>query len=291
MFAWRELYAWFLFPAVLLLFVISFPVRPNALKSAAIGLFVIWHAPVEYIGVSSAYAAESGVQEAYRAYKNHNYVLAQTVYSQLNGYEGRMGEGASAYRRRDYLYAIKQFSAAMLEAKDEKQRATAMFNLGDSFYQAGNDRAAADAYAGVLRIFPGARHAAANLDLVAKKLAKKVKLDKYSEGILGRRGNQTGGELNVDASDVPLSIAPAAVEKGPQVQPDGESLAGVDATLNRKGKQVGGGLTVHSYDAERYYRAASKKLELVADQPSALQKELFKVDPAGARMQGEAQPW
>jgi len=290
--AWRELYPWFLFPALLLLSVMNFPLRLKAAKTVAVLLFMLMNAPLENVGLSAAYAAEAGWRQAYGAYRERNYVLAQTLYSQLYGYAARMGEGAAAYRRRDYLYAVRQYSQALLEARDVKQRAAALFNLGNSFYLAGNDRAAADAYVGVLRLAPANRDAAANLDLVSAKLARQAKLDKFSAGILGRRGPQTGGDLGRDIVDVPVSMAPSVIEKGPQVQPDAEPLVGEGATLRQSGSQTGSGGSFQFADAERFYRAALKKLELVADKPAALQKELIKVDPAHApAASGETQPW
>ena len=290
--AWRELYPWFLFPALVLLFAMNFPAKLKAVKPAALLLFLLLNAPVENIGLPVAYAAETGWQQAYIAFQNRNYVLAQTLYSQLYGYAARMGEGASAYRRKDYLYAVKQYSQALLESRNAKQRAAALFNLGNSLYLAGNDRAAADAYTGVLRLMPDNRGAAANLALVSAKLARQARLDKFSEGILGRRGSQTGGDLDRDITDVPVSIAPSAAEQSPQVQPDGESPDGDGAKIRRNAKQHGGDASSQTADADRFYRAALKKLELVADKPALLQKELIKVDPAHApAAQGELQPW
>ena len=290
--AWRELYPWFLLPALVLLFVISFPVRLKSIKPVAVLLFLLMNAPVENMGLPLAEAADTGWQDAYNAYRSHNYTLAQTLYSQLYGYSARMGEGAAAYRRRDYLYAVRQYSLALLEAREVQQRAAALFNLGNSYYLAGNDRAAADAYVGVLRLVPANRNAAANLALVSAKLARQTKPDKFSAGILGRRGAQTGGDLGQDISGVPVSIEPSVAEKGPQVQPGAEPLAGENATSRQNRKQSDSGVSNQTIDTERFYRAALKKLELVADKPAVLQKEMIKVDPAHApATPGEMQPW
>ncbi|TCV82533.1 vWA domain-containing protein [Sulfurirhabdus autotrophica] len=290
--AWQELYPWFLILSLVLFTWYFFPFRLNRPKPVAAAVMLVLVLSVSNYGTSKAYAAESDWQEAYSAYRQKNYTLAQTLYTQLHGFEARMGEGAAAYRRKDYHYAVKQFSSALLQAKDIKQREKALFNLGNSYFQAGNYRASSDAYLGVLSYALGNPSARANLALSAGMLAKQVKLDKYSEGILGRRGSQTGGDVGRDIGDVPVSMEPAAVEKSPIVRSDNEQLASSEAKLRQGGKSDNQRSPSNAVEADRLYRSALKKLELVADKPMDLQKELMKLEGMkDAAPPGEMLPW
>jgi len=289
---WRTLYPWFLFPALLLYLVLNFPIRSKNVKLATAALLFLTVSSLSDFSLSAAYAAESDWQNAYKAYHNRQYNQAQTLYGSLQGYSARMGEGAAAYRRKDYQYAVKQFSVALLEAKNARQRSGALFNLGNSYYLAGNYRASADAYLGVLRYFPGHRNAGTNHALAAAKLANQNKLDKFSAGILGRRGQQTGGDLGEDIDDRSVSMEPSAKEKGHILQPADSQVAGEEARLAQSGKQSSGGQAYTQTDSDRLYRAALKKLELVADKPAALHKELVKFEAKNQdEVPGDMPPW
>jgi Ca-activated chloride channel family protein len=275
-----ELYPWFLFPALMLL-VASY--RPAPALAMLLAGVVAWGG-----NGTPAYAADNARQDAWSAFRGGNFALARTLYGALGGYDARMGEGASAYRRRDYTYAVKQFSAAMLEAQTPQQRADAMFNLGNGFYLSGNLRAASDAFAGVLKLRPGDKKAQANWDLASGKLAREKKLDPYSEGILGRRGEQTGGGLGVDIADLPVYMDATRDESG--AMRGDETGAGEQARLREQLRQK---MQAESrrIDPERLYRAAQKKLELVADQPAALQKEMLKLDAPRDQAPQGMPPW
>lgn len=277
---WLELYTWFLFPALLLLAAAYRPAPGIAMLLAGV---VAWGG-----NGTSAYAADNAREDAYGAFRSGNYALARTLYGALNGYDARMGEGASAYRRRDYSYAVQQFSAAMLQAKTPKQRADALFNLGNGLYLSGNLRAASDAFAGVLKLRPGDKNAQANMDLVSGKLVREKKLDPYSEGILGRRGDQVGGETGVDAADVPLSMEPTRDTSGPTRGLD--AGAGEEARLREQSRQKAQAESSR-VDPERLHRAALKKLELAADRPAAVQKELLKLDDPRHETPERMPPW
>ncbi len=290
--AWHELYPWFLMLSLVLFTWYFFSIKLNRANPAGVATIFVVLLSFSNYGGSKAYAAESEWLEAYSTYRQKNYTLAQTLYTQLHGYEARMGEGAAAYRRKDYHYAVKQFSSALLQAKDAKQREKALFNLGNGYFQAGNYRASSDAYLGVLRYAPGNPSARANLALSAGKLAKQVKLDKYSEGILGRRGSQTGGDLGREIGDIPVSMEPSVVEKSPIARSDNAQSASSEARLRQAGKSDSQSSPGNTAEADRLYRAALKKLELVADKPMALQKELMKLEALkDTAPPGEILPW
>lgn len=287
--SWRELYSIFLLPAVLLFFLVYFPFRLKKIQPVVAALLIIFVSALADTGVPAAYAAEA---EAYAAYRNHNPALAQTLYADVQGYAGRMGEGAAAYRRKDYQYAIKQFSAALLESRAEKQREQALFNLGNSYFMAGGYRAAADAFLGVLRYAADNQDARANLALAAGKLAEMAKAGKKTQGILGRRGRETGSDLGEDASDKPLALEPDDEKKDKSLTAGSELEQAEKARLRSNEKQVGNGSNSAAADSDIAYRAALKKLELAADNPVALHKALVKLEAAREYVpQAEMSPW
>ena len=149
--SWQELYALFLLPALLLFLLVHIPIKLKWPRSLAAVFMLTLLSGWPDIGLHNAVADEA---EAYAAYRNNNPVLAQILYGDVQGYAGRMGEGAVAYRRKDYQYAIRQFSTALLDARNSKQREQALYNLGNSYFMAGGYRAAADAFLGVLKYAP-----------------------------------------------------------------------------------------------------------------------------------------
>jgi Ca-activated chloride channel family protein len=276
--SWQELYAYFLLPALLLFVFLHFDYLFNIIK-----LLGVKHLVVLMLLFSAAAEVHAAESEAYGAYHAQKFAQAQMLYAVLPGYAARMGEGATAYRRKDYPYAIAQFSRALLEAVDSTQREQALFNLGNSYYMASNYLAAADTFLGVLNYAPQQQsavlrqNARANLAMAAGKLSEIAKANKKSTGVLGHRGRDTGGGLGDDAEDQPLSIEPSddKKDKTPGV---GSELAD-DALAVLKSKQSGSGSQASTIiERDMAYRAALKKLELLEDHPIVLHKSLLKIE-------------
>ncbi len=284
--AWREMYAVFLLPALLLFALRFMPFRLKKMQPTAVLL-----ACMLVVGgdVQDASAAET---EAHLAYRQQNHALAQTLYGEVQGYGGRMGEGAAAYRRRDYPYAIKQFSAALLLARSEKQREQALFNLGNSYFMAAGFRAAADAFLGVLKYAPDNSDARANLALTAGKLAGLNKPGKKAQGIAGRRGRETGGKMGEDTADKRLSIDDSDDKKDTLLRAGSEPDEAEKARLRVNGMQLAGDNANPDSGRGIAYRAALKKLELATDQPVPLHQSLIRIEAAREYVPlPEMSPW
>ncbi len=285
--AWQELYGRFLFPALLLFAILHFPFDWKALRLKM--SFVSALLLIIMQGNNEVQATEI---EAYTAYGTHKHVLAQSLYARLQGYNARMGEGAAAYRRKDYQYATRQFSEALLEAGDVKQRERAMYNLGNSYFMAGGFRAAADAFKGVLQYAPENQAARANLALAAGKLAVLGRAGKKTQGIEGRRGRQTGGSLGQDASDKTLFMEEDDKKKGKTPSAFDDLRRGENARLGAGEKVLAGSTAMLQGDSEQSYQAALKKLELSRDNPAALHKALITIEAAKEYTpQLEMPPW
>jgi Ca-activated chloride channel family protein len=245
-------------------------------------IFAVMLLPLADITWHEAQAAELNISAkehaAYEAYRNHQHAQAQTLYGDVHGHAGRMGEGAAAYRRKDYAYAIKQFSAALLQARTENQREQALFNLGNSYFLAGAYRPAAEAFKGVLQYTPDNQNARANLALAAGKLAEIIKPAKNSNGVVGRRGREVGGLLGEDASDKSLAME-SAEEKKVQQNASSQPIDCIKLFEGHKGEiPLLEATQATGLERDVVYRVALKKLELTLDQPIALHKALIKFE-------------
>ena len=294
--AWQEKYAIFLLPALLLFYIIHFPVKWKWKQVKEVVLPLILFTMLLDMGVKDVNASVSDdattETQAYAAYHSQKHTLAQALYADLHGYAARMGEGAAAYRRKDYQYAIRQFSAALLEAREVRQREQALYNLGNSYFMAGGYRAAADAFLGVLQYAPSNQDARANLALSAGKLSEIGKTGKKSQGILGRRGRETGGRLGQDASNQSLAMA-ADDEKKKQSSAAGRELAQDEkASLNSAEKSSSSSNMFAQSGNDSTFSVALKKLELARDNPADLHKALVKIEAAKVYIpKQEMSPW
>lgn len=266
---WRELYPGFLLVALVLLFAAAPIARVRsvaALPLAVAFVLAMPSAPLE--------AAETDDAKAWHHYRDGNFAQAQLLFGELDGYDARMGEGAAAYRRKLFAAAIDQFIAALLEAKTATQRADALFNLGNGYFQAGQFRAAADAYADVLALRSNDTPAQTNLEIAAARLKRARIADPNAVGVLGRRGPQTGGVLGEEIGDRPVMLEPSADEESkPVTGAAGSERARLRDSLDES--------LVPAYridDPDRLYRAALKKRELAQDRPADLLREIVKRD-------------
>ena len=262
---WRELFSYPLALALLLLLL-------NHL-----------HWPRRGVIAAAALAASSGAQaddatwrEAHQAYAQKQYLVAQQLYRKLSGFEARMGEGAAAYRRKDYAYANRQFTQALLQASLAKQRADALFNLGNSYFYAGNPLAAADAFEGVLHYRPNDQSAKENLGRARSKLVLRNNMTPQQGGIPGRKGRGLGdGEATADS---PLGMEPNKDENRPMV-----NLNDADAEA---AKRLGQSASATQSELDANRRAALKKLDLLNDKRAETFRQVLKQDakrepPAG----------
>jgi len=171
---WHELFGWFLVPAVLLLLLTCVEWQ----RGSARGITGVWFAGLlvsAVVPVPSAQAfSESWQQQAYHAYSNESYLEARQAYAKVTGFDGRMGEGSSAYRLGQFQEAVQLFTQAVLDAENDLQRARAVFNLANSRYQLGDFEAAAALYQEALRYDPADRASQLNLKFALAKIKQKT---------------------------------------------------------------------------------------------------------------------
>ena len=263
--SWRELFRYPLALALLLLVL-------NHLRWSRRSVLVALTIAVS----SAAQANDSDWREAHQAYTQKQYLIAQQLYRKLDGFDARMGEGAAAYRRKDFAYANRQFTQALLQARQSTQRADALFNLGNSYYYAGDANAAADAFEGVLHYRPQDSRAKENLGRARGSLALRNNVIPPQNGIPGRRGRGRGdGEA---IADNPLDLASEKDDTRPMA-----SLNNKDA---EKAQRLGASARDNAGEFAADRRAALKKLDLLSDHRAETFKQMLKQDakrepPAG----------
>ena len=113
-------------------------------------------------------------QRAWQAWQTGESDTAHSLYKQIPGYRGRLGEGNSLYRQAEFSAAIRQFSQAVLLAESDNERGRALYNLGNSYFRSGNYQDAITTYENALLYQPGHHASQRNL---AFSQALQVKVD------------------------------------------------------------------------------------------------------------------
>ena len=255
---WRQLYHWPLFIAILLLWIAltpyEFSTRTRLASQKA--THKDGHAPIHSSTIiptvktllvisgvllltfyphQPADAADVSETQAYRNYENKDYSAAISIYKKLSGYPARLGQGASHYKAADYNGAIRQFSQAVLDAHNDPQRASALFNLGNSYFQTGNYAAAITTYADALKYRPNHKNAEHNLQFsraLKKAVDQRIKAKRDKAARMGRGPQRAAIDesTNTNAS-ISLSIDEDASPKNNRPLPELADLS--SKTLER----------------------------------------------------------
>jgi len=261
---WRELYPWLLAPGLVLL-LLSWFRRPPAGVGAVVLVCLI-------LPLSSEPAYADGLRQAHAAWEAGEYLRALNAYAPLRGYGARVGEGASAYRLEEYGHAADAFTQAWLEAPGDRERAEALFNLGNARFRQEDFAAAVEAYRGALAYpSPHRERIEHNLALAAGR-----DLAAGGPGLPGRRARQATEDVGrMDLEETPgfpddEPPPDTRIEEGER-EATGEAVAlgEVDSRADGAGRRGGRVLAV---DWE--YDAALKKLDLLEDRDLRLLRAL-----------------
>jgi Ca-activated chloride channel family protein len=229
--------------------------------------------------------------QAFENFSNGNYPAALSIYKQLSGFTARLGAGSSHYKMADYNGALRQFSQAVLAANNDKQRAVALFNLGNSYFQTGNYAAALTVYQDALRYQPARTNILHNLRFT-RALKKAVDERLQQTAPAARRGsgslrapttdatqNNQSGLLSIDENenkkpeDFPLpelaNISNAALETLIKKGLDQIKLAATDVTSAE--------YTFRQRDKLAFINAWLRMSDL-EDQQALLWKRLFEIE-------------
>lgn len=269
--AWRELYAWCLAPALALFMAVALPRRVVAVVALA-----VWG------GTISPPAAWADEALAWQAWQQKQYGSAQTRYTQVGGYSGQMGAGASAWRQAEYAVAARHFGAAILLAASDSQRTDALYNLGNAHYGQGHYAIAIEAYEAVLRLRPRDAKARTNLGWASQRLRRQSAEKPMQSDLRARRGMLAEGQIQMDGELGWRKEDTQSDPLGVQVDRQAQSAAGARAQTRsgtRQAVTVNPGLAV----------SGLKKLDRLEDRPDAMLKNLLRQD--ARHNSAERPPW
>lgn len=283
---WRELYPYALLPAVLLLFVALMPYRlPRTHRYAtSVGVTLL------LMVATATDPARATERAAYGAYSAGDYAAARALYAPLVGYAGRMGEGASQYRRGEFAAAVTAFSQAVLAATTDAQRGRALYNLGNAYFQLGDYANAAIAYDDALLYLPQHEAARTNGRLAARVL-REVRDRLGEQGATNRAGRgprQARADRPMEIGDTssvsldPDEPEPEESEEGAVPEPKGANLE----SLVRRGLDRVRLVTGDRADAETSARpipagnlaSAHAHMRELEDQQAMLWKRVFEIE-------------
>ncbi|MDD5390421.1 MAG: tetratricopeptide repeat protein [Gallionellaceae bacterium] len=229
--------------------------------------------------ISTAAFAE-GEPTAHALYQRGHYAQAQTRFAHEGGYAGQFGAGAAAWKLNDYRAAAAHFGAALLLARDARQRDDALYNLGNAHYGLGNWRAAVEAYTAVLLARPRDAKARANLEQARIRLAKQGGTP-FDSDLRGRRGQLAQGEVNLDWESERAVRELDASEAG--------AMVGGGTAAGARLRGTSGGSNKAELSAA-HLQSGLKKLELLGDRPQAMLKGLLRQD-RGSPSEPGGEPW
>lgn len=275
---WRELFALFLIPALLLMLWHGWPQRrPRANGVALLGLAVLMalHAP------QAAHAASPTPQQAWAAWQAGDDARAQALYAALPGFDARIGEGDAAYRRGHDQQAALAFHRALLLADTPAQRFTAFYNLGNaSMHLPGKTLEAVQAYDAALRIRPQDANARRNARLAQRQYEIDHPPD-YLVGIAKRAPAIHHSRFGQQASATPSQLrhkpppqASAPLEQTAQLAAQGKLAEGKAAPTQ----------AAAAWQPPRLdWASVDKRAQLLRDATPALWQQRADIDTRAAR--------
>lgn len=225
---WRERYGLFLLPALIVLLVSAWPRRRGTaallLAALCVGSVLSQSPPARAAEPASPRSIGKAEGSAWLAWQGGRYAEAQQRYAALPGYAARMGEGAAAYRQRQYQLAAQAFHRALLLADTPSQRFAAFYDLGNATLQLpGKSLEAVQAFEAALRLRPDDARALRNARL-AQRAYDIAHPPSYLVGIAKRAPAIHHSRFGQQTSDTPSQLRhrPPAQASAPLQQ--GEAL-------------------------------------------------------------------
>ena len=176
---WQAYYQWFLFPALLLLLLALVPLKLNPKNiNGLVGLFLI----------STLLSFSSLSSKAYADNKFSTYLQSSI----------------KDYKNQEYALATSGFISAVLQANTKTERAMAMHNLGNNYFQQGDYQNAAQLFEDALRYAPKQKQSQHNLTLTKELNALLEK--RRRRGIAGQANQGMGQQERNNPNQLVTSL-------------------------------------------------------------------------------------
>ena len=158
---WREKYHWFVIAGTVFLLLGLWQPRlrqikdhPTSNKLRATTSTIIFSGLVLSLSLNTTnptFAADNDYSLAYDLYLQGNYQAARDSFARVAGYAARFAEGNMSYQLEQYAVAIPAFIQATLDADNDAQRVSAIFNLANCYFKLEQYSKAERLYQDVLR--------------------------------------------------------------------------------------------------------------------------------------------
>jgi len=217
---WGNIYAWFLVPAI---FIFLFSTLALKETSTRVNFLLLLCASFFTINPSESHASESFIESADKAYHNKNFIKSESLYLNVEGFIGLMGQANSVYRQKNYSKALYLYTKALLSTKNDKDRAVALFNLANTYYILGDYTQSKTLYNDSLKYNPTLKRSKVNLSY-AIAIEDKVKKE-----LAILNGNKSMNRKGIKSGSGPSS---ADIEQGVDVGNSKVTLSDSDANQN-----------------------------------------------------------
>lgn len=168
---WQELSAPLMLLALVAMWWAFYPVKWRLSKAVPAVLAVMWS--TQWGGFDHVVLADDAIaqkQQAFAAYSQNDFEQATRLYDQGRDFDSLFGAGSAAYKAGDMESAVSYLREAAWLAPEDRSRAAALFNLGNSYYQANLLAQAVEAYRQALLYRVDYAKAANNLALALQRL-------------------------------------------------------------------------------------------------------------------------
>ncbi len=279
---WNELYRWALLPALFLLFLSLYPVH-RASRGYIMHVLLLSMILQTDIVVPTARADDIHglIVQANKAYTSGNYEAAAHQFESVPGFTGRIGTGNSYYRIKNYQKAAFHYRQAVMDAGNDYQRGTAIYNLANTSFMTGDYEAATRLYRDALLYRPSHEKSRFNLALsesLQKKIEKQMEQElarRMGRGAASRRVAE-GLDINEDGS---LSLDSDANSKLIDTIPEKQLNAWVARGLENA--RLASSTTDSDIDQSRWEQETTRariRMRELQEQQARLWKRLFEME-------------
>ncbi|QCU89202.1 VWA domain-containing protein [Thiomicrorhabdus sediminis] len=139
------------------------------------------------------------LNEAYQAFESQAYEQSQSLYDRVTNFDGWFGAGAAAYKNADMEAAVIYFRQAAWQAPNDSLRAQALYNLGNSYYQANLLELAIESFQQALVYQSPYVKAKHNLELAQRRYQLEIAVKKQQQSDDGEEQDGSGKKDNQGA--------------------------------------------------------------------------------------------